>query len=211
MDGKDKNSLELTLIRHSLTEGNVKRWCYGRTDLPLIAEGFELIERRKSEGVYPSPEGKRLYTSGLLRTEQTLRAMYGEKVEFETMPLLREFDFGDFECKSHEELSAEDPRYIEWLSGDYESAPTPGGESYGSFRRRVMRGYSELLERGEDAVLIIHGGTISAGLKSWFGEAKSPKGKTGRFNWVPEPAGGYTVRFTRDGKGLWIPESYELF
>ena len=68
----------LTLIRHGLTEGNVRRWYYGALDLPLCETGKSALREAAAGGLYPPYSGERVLTSGMLRTEQTLRLIYGE-------------------------------------------------------------------------------------------------------------------------------------
>ena len=67
----------LTLIRHGLTEGNVRRWYYGALDLPLCEAGQAAVQEAAAGGLYPPYSGERILTSGMLRTEQTLRLIYG--------------------------------------------------------------------------------------------------------------------------------------
>ncbi len=67
--------MKLTLLRHGITEGNRRRLYYGSTDLPLLPEGWAALEAMRARGGYP--QAIRYYTSGMIRTEQTLRALYG--------------------------------------------------------------------------------------------------------------------------------------
>lgn len=86
------------LIRHSTTSGNVGDWYYGALDVPLVPEGIEKLEKLKDEGIYPSPEDADIYTSGMLRTEQTLETIYG-KVPHRVIEEFREYNFGFSEGK----------------------------------------------------------------------------------------------------------------
>ena len=67
--------MQLTLIRHGLTAGNVQRLFYGSTDLPLLRRDW----RRWSScgNPVPIPQAGRFYTSGMRRANQTLAALYG--------------------------------------------------------------------------------------------------------------------------------------
>lgn len=40
----------LVLIRHGLTEGNVRRWYYGALDIPLCPEGEAALQRLPQPG-----------------------------------------------------------------------------------------------------------------------------------------------------------------
>ena len=99
------------IIRHGITAGNLKNLMYSNTDLPLLKMGVEEIAELAALNAYPVPENASYYTSGLLRTEQTLALIYGE-VEHEKIWDLREMEFGKYENRTFSELN-EDPEYIE--------------------------------------------------------------------------------------------------
>ena len=90
--------MKLTLLRHAQTEGSLRNLYYGAADIPALPESLSELHRRA--GDYPTAQ--RYYTSGMLRTEQTLAAIYGN-VPHTRLPGLREMDFGDFEMKSYED------------------------------------------------------------------------------------------------------------
>ena len=92
--------MKLTLLRHGDTAGSRDDLYYGAADIPVLPDSLEMLAERAKTGVYPT--AARYYTSGLLRTEQTIRALYGD-VAHTQLPGLREMDFGDFEMKSYEE------------------------------------------------------------------------------------------------------------
>lgn len=172
---------KLYLIRHGKTRANeAHRYC-GSTDLPLSEAGIrELREKR-----YRIPNAKFL-TSGMARTEQTLRILFGD-VAHETDPRFREVDFGAFELGSYEELK-DDPAYIQWISGDNERNVPPHGESGAEMTRRVLGAFRELREREGTWVLITHGGVIAAILAEIYPE----EGKN-RYEWQPKPGEGYVL------------------
>ena len=118
--------MRLYLIRHGLTEANLRCLYYGATDLPLCGEGIQGILTAKARGRYPDRAGLRLYTSGLLRTEQTLSLIYGD-VSHEALPAWAEMDFGTFEMKSYEELK-NNPDYISWIEDESGELACPGAK-----------------------------------------------------------------------------------
>ena len=81
----------LTMIRHGQTEGSLRDLYYGAADIPVLPES--LAELHAHAAQYPT--APRYFTSGLVRTEQTLHAIYGD-VPHTALPGLREMDFGDF-------------------------------------------------------------------------------------------------------------------
>lgn len=185
--------MKLTLIRHGITEGNLKRLYYGSTDLPITDEGREALEKLSSELDYPG--AARYFTSGMLRAEQSFKAIYGD-IPHEALPGIREVDFGDFEMKTYDEL-LDDPAYQCWISGDNEANLCPGGESGNIATERALSALAPLIESGEDAVCVTHGGIIGGVMIRWF------PGEGGRYRFTPLPGHGFTVEFA-DGR----PVSY---
>ena len=132
--------MQLTLIRHGLTAGNVQRLFYGSTDLPLLPEGLAALEQLRQSGSYP--QAGRFYTSGMRRANQTLAALYGP-VAYAVLPGLREIDFGEFEMKSYPEL-CNLPGFQAWITRDNEANVCPGGESGVQVTRRALAATSSM-------------------------------------------------------------------
>ncbi len=197
---------KIYFIRHGITEGNMKRWFYGETDLPLTEEGKEELRRLKEKGIYPDfPEDADLYTTGLLRTEETFGIIFGDRPH-KAIDNLKEMRFGKYECTTYEEVKQyEDFETWAWdTTGD---AKLPDAESKNEFAARVelglneLRGYHRLKELshrhgGEDAVSVVvcHGGVISALMMLLF-----PQVNGNMWDWMPSPGFGYCVEF-EDGE-----------
>ena len=176
----------LVFLRHGRTEGTERHLYYGATDLPLLPAGVQDLRDAAARNVYPAPDGFTFVTSGMLRADQTLRAIYGE-VPFCVIDDLREVNFGIFEMKSYAELKAE-PVYQSWLSGDWFRNVPPGGESFSACETRMLRGLETLLSRADDTICVCHGGTILTAMQKLFPEA----GKDG-YAWQPKPGFGYGI------------------
>lgn len=190
------------LIRHGTTEGNLKRWYYGHSDIPLLEEGKELIASLREEGVYPvfsELKNADFYTSGLLRTEQTFNIIFGD-VEHKVMEDFMEMSFGDYEKCTYEDLK-ELAEYQDWISDNTGMQAPPNGESPVQFRDRVMEGFEKLmgLHRLKElsvrhsgktvhSVVVCHGGVISAIMAESF-----PEEDKHFFAWIPDPGRGYTI------------------
>ena len=181
----------LTLIRHGLTEGNLRRLYYGGADIPLAPEGEAALRQLRETADYP--RGQDYYTSGMLRTEQTFAILYGDTPHTQ-VPGLREMDFGAWEMQSYEDLK-DDPAFRAWCTGDVEQHRTPGGDSFQMVYDRVGEAIAPILERGRDAVCVVHGGVIVMLLRRWF-----PADLTDTYARTPEPGHGYQVVFDDDGK-----------
>jgi alpha-ribazole phosphatase len=178
--------MKIVLIRHGLTAANERRLYCGSTDLPLSENGVKGITERVKRGIYPPHDGCALYTSGMLRTEQTLSLIYGD-IPRHTDFRLRELDFGDFELRSYEELK-DDPAYIRWISGDNEKNTCPNGESGEAMKRRVIAALDAYIKTGDNIIAVTHGGVIVAVMEALFpGEGKN------RYQWQPAAGGGYEI------------------
>lgn len=186
----------LILIRHSLTTGNERRWYYGSADLPLSDAGRALC--RDKRGQLPVSQSAQFATTGMLRTEETLKLLFGD-VPHAAFPSLREMDLGRFECRTYDELK-DDADYQRWLSDTGGTFVIPGGESNAGFTRRVEQGVQSLLHKYDgELVVVCHGGTIRRAMSALF-----PDSGRSFWDWKAEPCGGYLVDF-RDG----APVSYQ--
>lgn len=186
------------LIRHGTTEANEK-WLYcGATDLPLSEAGHAALAKLRATMRYPDISGLRIYTSGMTRTEETLFLLFGE-TPHEPVPSLREMDFGAFEMRSYSELKNE-PSYLDWITGDNERNPCPGGESGEDMKRRVLAGFERLLAQNGDFLIVAHGGPIAAVMAQLF-----PDAGRSRYEWQPAGGTGYRIEF-EGGRALrWSP------
>lgn len=148
--------LKLVLLRHSATEGNLKKRYIGVTDEPLCPEGIRFLE----EHFYP--EAEHIFVSPMCRCVQTARLIYPDQA-FHIIEELAECDFGDFENKNYQELS-DNPDYQRWLDSGA-ALPFPNGESREIFRWRTLRGFQKvvcfcLAQKAKSAAIITHGGNI---------------------------------------------------
>lgn len=177
----------LYLIRHGMTEPLKKRMYYGATDVPLLPEGIEDLKRLRQEGGYPDLDGKQLFSSGMLRAEQTLQCLYDD-AEHGQLPEFREMSFGAFEMKTYEDLK-DDPVYQAWIgTGNYFENQSPGGESGAIMAKRVGAALDLLLQEEKDTVLVCHGGTILVIMSLLF-----PGQKENLFHWQPPVGYGYEI------------------
>ncbi|MBR0599078.1 histidine phosphatase family protein [Sinanaerobacter chloroacetimidivorans] len=192
---------KIHLIRHGTTEANIALRYYGSTDLPLANQGVDGISQLVLKGIYPSADGAFCYTTGLMRTEQTFFLIYGCR-EHQQIAALREYHFGDFEMKSHNELE-ENQAYLSWIQDREGLTPCPNGESPKEFRARVKAGFEMILgsHQGKEArdrksIIVCHGGVISIIMEMCF-----PNEGKNVFQWQPEPGRGYTISL-EEGKAV---------
>lgn len=154
------------MMRHAATAGN-ERHCYvgRRTDEPLSARGIEQCRR-----VVALPNVRRVYASPLLRARQTA-ALCFPRAQVVCVSGLEEFDFGDFEGRTADQME-NDVAYRAWVQSSCEGR-CPGGESLQEFVERTKVALNDVLleahMRGEEqVVLVLHGGTIMAALDGFY-------------------------------------------
>ena len=182
-------TFKIHLIRHGLTEGNLKQQYIGSTDLPLAAAGVTELQRLKGEVDYPRVDA--VYSSPMLRAKQSAAILYPNK-EVKTIDNLREIDFGDFEGKTANELELL-PSYAEWASGKINAAPN--GEDNTEFAKRLCVGLNEIVRdmmaRGaEHSAVIMHGGAIMVLLASCAVPRKN------MVEWTCPAGSGYSILVT---------------
>lgn len=177
--------MKLILLRHGETEANKMGLYYGASDVPITPESEAALRALAEKGNYP--KAARYFTSGMLRAEQSFSALYPNE-EHSVLPDMREINLGDFEMRPYEELK-NDPAFIEWCTGDNEKNICPNGESGEQVTARALAALKPVIESGEDAVIITHGGVIGGVLSALFPDP------AGRFRFTPAPGTGYTVEF----------------
>lgn len=160
---------KIYLIRHAITAGNLKGQYIGTTDLPIIPEAVSMLKAMKEKYVYP--EVTEYFTSPLLRCRQTLAALYPDAKPI-IVPELKEYDFGDFEQKTPNDLK-NDEIYNKWINGtEGEDPAPPNGESNSQFINRICQCFNTIVEHMmrdsvTEAVICTHGGVISSILATY--------------------------------------------
>ncbi len=183
-------TLKIHLIRHGMTDANLQgRYIGCKTDLPLNPEGVDELRLLRENMDYPAVE--RVYSSPMLRCRQTAGVLYPGMTPC-AVENLREYDFGDFEGKTANELEGY-AAYAKWTSGAI-SAP-PNGETNEDFIKRLCIGLNEIvvdmLNDGiGSAAVMMHGGAIMMLLAA----TAVPRRKT--VEWTSENGRGYTLLIT---------------
>ena len=139
--------MEIWLARHGETEWTRALKHTGVTDVPLTERGEEegrilgaAVRGRSFAVVYASPARRALDTARL--------AGYAEPL---VDPLLSEFDYGEYEGRTTEEIRREQPSWDLWRDG------CPGGETPDQVGDRADRFLSALPGAGNDVLLFGHG------------------------------------------------------
>ncbi|MBS3933203.1 MAG: histidine phosphatase family protein [Truepera sp.] len=156
--------LQLTLIRHALTEWNSSGKFQGHSDIPLSTQG-QAQARSLGKRLVKLGNVDLIYCSPLRRTVSTAQlALPGRELRLE--PRLMELNFGQFEGKTMAE-NQQDAAWAQWMAEPFNTA-TPGGESYAELRRRAVAWMNELPDKGH-VVAFTHSGTIQMLLSHCLG------------------------------------------
>ncbi len=182
--------MKLYLIRHGISTANLQRRYAGVWDVDLAPEAFDALEELKNQGIYPSIEGKALYTSGMRRTEQTFKAIFGD-VEHEVLHEFKELNFGVFEKSCYDELEG-DEAYMQWAMDTTGEFCCPQGESKRMVFDRVMSAIQMLKADGRDAIVVCHGAVTAILLSYLFGDGNG----TNYFDYLPLQGRGYCIDFS---------------
>lgn len=192
-------TFKIHLIRHGITQGNLDGKYIGATDLPLCEEGIAQLGRLADEFEYPRVQ--KVYTSPLRRAVETAELIYPDNF-IQKVDSLREYNFGQFENRSMEELQG-DPAFTAWMDSGMTGAPE-GGESREQFEQRLILGFNQVIldmmrEGISSAALVSHGGVLMY-LLSKFG---LPQRRA--LDWQIEAGKGYTVLTYAQ---LWARDQY---
>ncbi len=179
-------SMEILLIRHGKTDGNLRGAYIGSTDEPLCAAGREELAEYQAAGIYPP--AATVAASNMLRCLQTAELLYPGQPVIQ-IPDFRECHFGAFEGMNYRQLNG-NPDYQRWIDNSG-AIPFPGGEDPIRFRVRCWNAFQNLCaQRFPDPVAVVcHGGTIMAILE----QCASPKGDF--YRWQTKNGAGYRFWF----------------
>ena len=149
-------SPRLWLIRHGATEWSLRGTHTGRrTDLPLLPEGQ--AEAKKLAEYLRGYAFAAVFTSPLRRARETAD-LCGLGQRAEVLPDLVEWDYGDYEGKTHVEIRQTNPTWAIFRDG------CPGGESPAAAAARLDRVLAEVTSRftgGDgDIAIFSHGHTL---------------------------------------------------
>jgi alpha-ribazole phosphatase len=153
----------LHLVRHAAQAAWSAGRCYGRTDVPLSAEGLASAARLAS--AFAGLDVAAVYSSPLRRATGTAAPIAGA-VGREVVPVdgLAEIDFGELEGRTFAEIALASPElYERWMSAPA-TVRFPGGESYADVRRRAVAAVGDMVarHRGATLVAVAHAGPIRA-------------------------------------------------
>jgi len=147
------------LARHGETQWSRERRHTGRTDVPLTADG----ERQARELRVPLDEISfdRILCSPLERARETC-ALAGLAERAELRDALMEWDYGDYEGITSDEVHAERPGWLLWRDG------CPNGESPAQVGARADQILAEILASDGTLAVFAHGHLLRVLAARWL-------------------------------------------
>ena len=145
---------EIIIARHGQTEWNVGEVFRGRIDVELDETGTkqaellaEYLSKRKIDAIYSSP---------LKRALKTAKVIAGyHKLEVETAPGLIDFNFGEWQGLTHQEVKEKyGELYTEWINNP-QQVRMPAGESLKDVRQRATAVVDKAIARYEGTVVLV--------------------------------------------------------
>jgi probable phosphoglycerate mutase len=150
----------LTLVRHGDTEWSLSGRHTGWTDIPLVESG-----RRQAKLLGGRLAGRSfalVLSSPLSRALETCRlAGLGDAVTVD--PDLREWNYGDLEGLTSDEIRRSMPGWTIW------SGPVPGGETADQVGQRADRVIERVMSVDGDVAIFAHGHLLRVLAARWLG------------------------------------------
>ena len=152
------------LVRHGQSDANANGYLVGIKEAPLSPKG-EKQAKAVSEYILKTYKIDVIYSSPLARARNTVKGVADAlNLPINTEYELREFNFGDWEGFTHEEIKNNfDDGYSKWANDPGVFVPQ-GGELMAHLQTRVVEGLKEIGKREEGKTILIgaHSSVIRA-------------------------------------------------
>lgn len=160
-----RRPVELILVRHGESEGNVEGRLQGQRDYPLTTLGQRQVEAtakrlalKKVTAVYSSPIKRALATAEAIVQPHALSVRPVSEIQ--------EYDFGDLSGLTWSQIKEQAPEVAKEIrTARLEYPSYPGEEGREVFRKRVRNGLMAIAARhtGDERVVVVsHAGPIAA-------------------------------------------------
>lgn len=159
MNERSLDAVEVLLIRHAATEWSVAGKHTGRTDVPLTAAGREAAKQTARRLAGRSFE--RVLCSPLRRARETCE-LCGLAAQAQTVEELVEWDYGEYEGLTTEEIREARPGWRLWRDG------CPGGESTAQVGARADAVIASLSNLRGQAAIFAHGHILRVLAARWI-------------------------------------------
>ena len=164
---------DFVLVRHGETDYNRLRVVQGWVDVPLNENGHQ--QAALTAEILRDEPIDEVWYSDLQRAASTAKAIMKYHKNAPAYPCipLREWKLGVIQNMPHVELEKIHPEYSEMLRTESMEMEIPGGESRGTFQKRINGIFQELAERspGKRLLIVSHGGVLVRFFRFLGGEA----------------------------------------
>lgn len=156
--------MKIWLIRHGLTDWNVKGVIQGSSDTDLNDTGREQAKELALKLVETQHNPDMIYTSPQKRAKETAQiiAKYLD-LPYKEKEGLEEMNLGEWEGLSWDDVEEKYPNdFIDWQT-DRRYKKTPNGESYQELLERVLKAVREIIEaepKKEHILIVTHSAVI---------------------------------------------------
>ena len=150
----------LYLVRHGQSLGNAMGKFHGQTDDPLTELGHQ--QAREAGEKLKNVSFTRCCASNLRRAWDTaLHCLEGRNMEPEVCLGLREHFVGDLEDTPWDDLNETHPDLHRSYLHSWAQTVPPGGETPEEMAQRVGKAVDEIVQRGEDTLVVAHNGSLT--------------------------------------------------
>jgi probable phosphoglycerate mutase len=149
---------QIWVVRHGETEWSANGRHTSRTDLPLTPDG--VTQARADAGTLAGVGFSLVLSSPLRRARETAR-LCGFESAAELCDDLREWDYGDYEGITSDQIHAERPDWSLWCDG------CPGGESPAQIGERIDRLLARLDGVSGEVLCFAHGHVLRVLAARW--------------------------------------------
>ncbi len=150
---------QVLLVRHAATEWSAAGRHTGRTDLPLTAAGREAA--KQTAGRLAGRTFERVLCSPLRRARETCE-LCGLGTRAQIVDRLVEWDYGEYEGLTTEEIREDRPEWMLWRDG------CPGGESAAQVGARADAVIASLSSLRGQAAIFAHGHLLRVLAARWI-------------------------------------------
>lgn len=164
--------MRIVWVRHGETNENASRRYLGHFDAELNETGRQQLQSLTEKlNMILAGSITSVYSSDLSRAMESARII-GKQFQLNYLPVcsLRELNFGDWECKTYEEIMSDNQERLEmWVQNPYTVAP-PNGETLLQLGERIDQWFDQILankEQNETILIVSHGGPIRWFLSKW--------------------------------------------
>ena len=149
------------VARHGETEWSLTGQHTGMSDIPLTANGVD--QARALAGRIADLSFDKAWTSPLIRAHKTADLALGDRLKIEVDPDLAEWDYGDYDGLTSDEIHAKNPDWFLFRDG------CPHGESPEAVTARADRVVAKLKAAGGTTIVFSHGHFSRALAVRWLG------------------------------------------